>query len=50
MKRESMSKVIAPEIVDGGTYFELVNAIGGLQQRARSKIAVVANVELVKTY
>lgn len=50
MKRESKSKVIVPEVVDGGTYSELVNAIGGLLERARSKIAAVANFELVKTY
>jgi len=36
--------------VDGGTYSELVNAIGGLLERARSKIAAVANFEQVRTY
>jgi len=50
MKRESKSKVIVPDVVDGGTYSELVNAIGGLLERARSKIAAVANFEQVRTY
>jgi len=48
MKRDR--KVVVPEIVDGGTYSDLVNAIGGLLERARAKIAAVANFELVKTY
>jgi len=49
-KAKGRLKVVVPEVVDGGTYPELVNAIGGLLERARSKIAAVANFELVRTY
>ena len=44
------SKVIEPEIVDGGTYSELVGAIGSLLEKAREKIAITANTTLVDTY
>ena len=44
------SKVIEPEIVDGGTYSELVGAIGALLEKARAKIATTANTTLVDTY
>ena len=33
------STAIEPEIVDGGTYPELVGAIGALLEKARTKIA-----------
>ena len=39
-----------PEVVDGGTYSELVAAIGSLHERAREKIATTANTTLVDTY
>ena len=48
-KMKSKNHVIVPEVVEGGTYSELVSSIGGLLERARSKIAAVANFELVKT-
>ena len=44
------SKVIEPEIGDGGTYSELVGAIGALLEKARAKIATTANTTLVDTY
>ena len=43
-------KAIVPEVVDGGTYAELVGAIGGLLERARERIATTANTTLVETY
>ena len=49
MKKCDKADVIVPEVVEGGTYSELVASIGGLLERARSKIAAVANFELVKT-
>ena len=39
-----------PEVVDGGTYADLVGAIGNLLVRAREKIAATANTTLVETY
>ena len=48
-KKCESADVVVPEIVEGGTYSELVCSIGGLLERARSKIAAVANFELVKT-
>ena len=44
------SKAIVPEVVDGGTYFELVVAIGSLHERAKEKIAATANTTQVDTY
>ena len=44
------SKAIEPEIVDGGTYSELVGAIGALLEKARTKIAITANTTQVDTY
>ena len=44
------SKAIVPEVVDGGTYSELVVAIGSLLEKAREKIAATANTTLVDTY
>ena len=49
-KKAKSSEAVVPEVVNGGTYVELVDSIGGLLARARSKIAAVANFELVKTY
>ena len=43
-------RLIVPEVVDGGTYAELVGAIGGLLERARERIATTANTALVETY
>ena len=34
----------------GGTYSELVGAIGALLEKARAKIAITANTTLVDTY
>ena len=47
MKKE---KVLVPEVVEGGTYADLVGAIGNLLERAREKIATTANTTLVNTY
>ena len=44
------SNVIEPEVVDGGTYPELVGAIGALLEKAREKIATAANTTQVDTY
>ena len=44
------SKTLVPEVVDGGTYADLVGAIGSLLERAREKIATTANTTLVETY
>ena len=44
------SKAIVPEVVDGGTYSELVVAIGSLHERAKEKIAATANTTQVDTY
>ncbi len=44
------SKAIVPEVVDGGTYSELVVAIGSLHERAKEKIAATANATQVDTY
>jgi len=41
---------LVPEVVDGGTYADLVGAIGSLLERAREKIATAANTTLVETY
>ena len=49
-KDKTRTRVLVPEVVDGGTYADLVNSIGGLLAHARSRIAAVANVELIKTY
>ena len=53
-KRKSAPKVVGtavvPEIVDGGTYSDLVGAIGELLERARERIATTANTTLVETY
>ena len=48
--KKGRSKTIVPEVVDGGTYAELVGAIGGLLERARERIAATANTALVETY
>ena len=44
------SKALVPEVVDGGTYSELVGAIGSLLERAREKIAATAITTQVDTY
>ena len=44
------NKPLVPEVVDGGTYSDLVGAIGSLLERAREKIATTANTTLVETY
>ena len=44
------SNVIEPEVVDGGTYSELVEAIESLLEKAREKIVTTANTTLVDTY
>ena len=44
------SKTIVPEVVEGGTYSELVGAIGALLEKARAKIAIAANTTQVDTY
>ena len=53
-KRKSAPKVVrtavVPEVVDGGTYSDLVGAIGGLLEGARERIATTANTALVETY
>ena len=41
---------VVPEVVDGGTYSDLVGAIGELLERARERIATTANTALVETY
>ena len=43
-------EVLSPEVVEGGTYSDLVGAIGSLLERAREKIATTANTTLVETY
>lgn len=54
MKRTSQANnpetTIVPEVVDGGTYADLVGAIGRLFDRAREKISTTANTTLVETY
>lgn len=50
LKRSSSDAAIVPEIVEGGTYSELVGAIGELLDRARERIATTANTTLVETY
>ena len=53
-KKKSASKVVRTavitEVVDGGTYSDLVGAIGELLERARERIATTANTTLVETY
>ena len=53
-KKKNAQKVVrtavVPEVVDGGTYSDLVGAIGGLLERARERIATTANTALVETY
>ena len=48
--KKDRSATIVPEVVDGGTYSELVGAIGELLKRARERIATTANTALVETY
>jgi len=48
--KKDRSATIVPEVVDGGTYSELVGAIGELLERARERIATTANTALVETY
>ena len=43
-------KALIPEVVEGATYSDLVDAIGSLLERAREKIATTANTTLVETY
>ena len=50
LKRNEPDTTILPEIVEGGTYSELVGAIGELLDRARERIATTANTTLVETY
>ena len=47
---EGIEKVLVPEVVENGTYADLIGAIGGLLERAREKIATTANTALVETY
>lgn len=49
-KTKDVRTVVAPEVVDGGTYSDLVGAIGELLERARERIATTANTTLVETY
>ena len=49
-KKAKSSEAVVPEVVSGGTYVELVDSIGGLLARARTRIAAVANLEQVKAY
>lgn len=53
-KKKNAQKVVrtavVPEVVDGGTYSDLVGAIGELLERARERIATTANTALVETY
>ena len=49
-KHSASDAAIVPEIVEGGTYSELVGAIGELLDRARERIATTANTTLVETY
>ena len=53
-KKKNAPKVVrtavVPEVVDGGTYSDLVGAIGELLERARERIATTANTALVETY
>ena len=48
--KKDRSATIVPEVVDGGTYSDLVGAIGELLERARERIATTANTALVETY
>ena len=50
IKVKSDRKAIVPEVLDGGTYAELLGAVGGLLERARERIATTANTTLVETY
>lgn len=43
-------EAVEPEIVEKGTYSELVGAIGVLLERARGRLAATANTTLVETY
>ena len=45
-----VNKPLVPEVIDGGSYVDLVGAIGALLERAREKIATTANTILVETY
>ena len=49
-KAKVVGKAVVPEVVDGGTYTDLVGAIGELLERARERIATTANTTLVETY
>ena len=49
-KANVVRKAVVPEVVDGGTYSDLVGAIGELLERARERIATTANTTLVETY
>ena len=49
-KSKAKPDVVVPEVVADATYDGLVAAIGELLERARSKIASVANTTLVETY
>ena len=48
--KKDRSATVVPEVVDGGTYSDLVGAIGGLLEHARERIATTANTALVETY
>ena len=48
--RKRTTKALVPEVVEGGTYADLVGAIGNLLKQAREKIATTANTALVETY
>ena len=49
-KLKVVGKAVVPEVVDGGTYSDLVGAIGELLEHARERIATTANTTLVETY
>lgn len=43
-------EVFVPEVVDGGSYADLLTAIGELHDKSRARIASTANLETVRTY
>ena len=43
-------EVFVPEVVDGGSYADLLTAIGELHDKSRACIASTANHEMVRTY
>ena len=49
-KRNRHGEVLIPEVVTGGTYAALLDAIGELLSKARSSIARHINTTLVRTY